>query len=275
MSDSRKLDPKQVMDEYVRDRGDIFPEFHFMASIVPETVHAIHQMAGYILRNDNQTTPDQELSTVMRELIATCYLSSKGDERFAANHVRRLYRMGVTNRVLMEAAEAMAPVTGHSSISHVAQAILLAHDPNYTFGKMPEGGEPSVLKPFPEMQLGRDKLGGAVDSLRDTLEWKEMAAIDPELASRAARLYDHCLAGDHDPGRLLGPGARELVAVAALCARGEVQIASAHIRRAYAYGVSRRKVLEAISCLANMTGIVTVQIGIRAIRLAEADGDAQ
>ena len=68
---------------------------------------------------------------------------------------------------------------------------------------------------------------------------------------------------------MLSPGARELVAVAALCARGQVDLAAIHIRRAYAYGFSRRKVLEAISCAQNMTGAVTVQLGIRAMQQAD------
>jgi alkylhydroperoxidase/carboxymuconolactone decarboxylase family protein YurZ len=226
-------------------------------------------MAGYILRNDNQTTPDQELSTVMRELIATCYLSSKGDERFAANHVRRLYRLGVTDRVIFEAAEAIAPVVGHSTISHVAQSIQLANDPAYTFGLLPEGGEPKELTEFPELRLGHTAKAFVPGGLLASPEWQEAGRIDPELAQRTAALVDHCLDADADGTRLLGPGVRELIAIAALCARGEAEIAARHIRRAYAFGLGRRQVLEAISCLINMTGAVTVEVGIRAIRLAE------
>ena len=117
------------MEEYVKNRGDIFEEWHFMAKYVPLTIVKLHDTAGYILQNDNKTTPDQELSVVFRELIALCQLSAKGDKRFAANHVRRLYRFGVTNAVIFEAAEAFAPVVGHSTIALVAQAILLGNDP--------------------------------------------------------------------------------------------------------------------------------------------------
>jgi len=62
---------------------------------------------------------------------------------------------------------------------------------------------------------------------------------------------------------------RELIAIAALCARGEVDFAAQHIRRAYAYGMNRRQVLEAISCVLPMTGALTVQIGARAMQQAE------
>src|SRR5665213_3092055 len=139
-------DPAALMEEYVRNRGDIFEEMYFMAKYIPLTIAKIHDTAGYILQNDNKSTPDQELSVVFRELIALCQLSAKGDLRFAANHVRRLYRFGVTNMVIFEAAESMAPIVGHASIALVAQAILLANDPAYPFGKMPDGGEPSQLK---------------------------------------------------------------------------------------------------------------------------------
>src|SRR5262249_47012491 len=171
-------DPAALMAEYIRNRGDIFEEWHFMAKYVPLTIVKLHDAAGYILQNDNKSTPDQELSVVFRELIALCQLSAKGDKRFAANHVRRLYRFGVTNAVMFEAAEAYAPVVGHSNISLVAQAILLGNDPSYPFGKMPEGGEPKTLTPFPEMKLGWDAKGPVETSLLERPEWQYAAAID-------------------------------------------------------------------------------------------------
>jgi alkylhydroperoxidase/carboxymuconolactone decarboxylase family protein YurZ len=262
------LDPAKIMEEYIKNRGDIFEEWHFMARYIPLTIVKLHDTAGYILQNDNKTTPDQELSVVFRELIALCQLSAKGDKRFAANHVRRLYRFGITNAVIFEAAESFAPVVGHSAIALVAQAILLANDPAYPFGKMPEGGEPKTLTPFPEMKLGWDANGEVERSLLDLPEWKYVAGIDPELAHRTAAIVDHCVT-DRKPERVLSPGARELIMVAALCARGEVDIAAAAIRRAYAYGFSRRQVLEAISCVQNMTGAVSVQLGVRAMQQAD------
>jgi len=261
-------DPAALMAEYVKNRGDIFEEWHFMAKYIPLTIAKLHDTAGYILQNDNKSTPDQELSVAFRELIALCQLSSKGDLRFAANHVRRLYRFGVTNAVIFEAAEGMAPVVGHSSIALVAQAILLANDPAYPFGKMPEGGEPARLTPFPEMSMGWTAEHDVPRSLMDEPEWQYAATIDPEFARRTTSFVDHCLT-DRRPGRVLSPGARELIAIAALCARGQVDLAAARIRRAYAYGFSRRKVLEAISCAQNMTGAATVQLGIRAMQQAD------
>jgi alkylhydroperoxidase/carboxymuconolactone decarboxylase family protein YurZ len=261
-------DPAELMAEYIRNRGDIFEEWHFMAKYVPLTIAKLHDTAGYILQNDNKSAPDQELSASFRELIALCQLSTKGDLRFAANHVRRLYRFGVTNAVIFEAAEGMAPVVGHSSIALVAQAILMANDPAYPFGKMPEGGEPKALVRFPEMDMGWTATGDVPNTLMDETEWQYAATIDPEFARRTASFVDHCLT-DRRPGRVLSPGARELVAIAALCARGQVDLAAIHIRRAYAYGFSRRKVLEAISCAQNMTGAATVQLGIRAMQQAE------
>jgi len=205
----------------------------------------------------------------MRELCA------RNDDRFAPNHIRRLYRMGVTNRVVFEAGAAIAPIVGWSTIAHVAQAILTANDPKYPYGDLPAGGEPAALTPFPELELGRDCAGGTDPGLLQTPEWKYVASIDAELARRAAAFVDHCLLAGGARGALLGPGARELIAIAALCARGEADLAAAHIARAYQYGVTRRQVLEAISCILPMTGALTVQIGARAMQQAEAAATAK
>ena len=74
---------------------------------------------------------------------------------------------------------------------------------------------------------------------------------------------------------MLGAGARELIAVAALCARGAADTAARHIRRAYAYGVTRLQVLEAISCVLPMTGALTVEIGARAMQQVDADANSR
>ena len=258
-----------VMKELIADRGDIFDEFHFMARARPATVNLIRRSAGYVHQYENQTTPDQELSCQMRELIALCQLCAQGDDRFAANHVRRLYRMGVTNNVMLEAAEAYAAVVGNSTIPHVAQAILTGNSADYPFGMLPPGGEPKTLVPFPELAMGRKKTHVENDGLSQAPEWQYIATIDPELARRAAEFVDHCLLPDGAHDELLGPGPRELLAVAALCVRGEVEFATQHIRRAYAYGMSRRQVMEAISCVLPMTGAISLQIGARALQAAD------
>jgi alkylhydroperoxidase/carboxymuconolactone decarboxylase family protein YurZ len=259
-----------IMQRFIRERGDLFEEFHLFAREAPETVDLVRRTAGYVHFYENQTTPDQVLSGPMRELIATCQLCAKNDDRFAPNHVRRLYRMGVTNRVMFEAGEGIAPVVGWSTVAHVAKAIITANDPAYPYGTLPPGGEPETLTRFPEMDLGRAAVKPASESLMETPEWRYVAQIDPELARRAVAFVDHCLLAGGARDRLLGPGARELIAIAALCARGEADIAAQHIRRAYAYGVTRRQVLEAVSCVLPMTGALTVQIGARAMQQAES-----
>jgi alkylhydroperoxidase/carboxymuconolactone decarboxylase family protein YurZ len=264
-----KLGAEEIMKRFVAERGDLFEEFHLFAREAPETVNLVRQTAGYVHFYDNQTRPDQELSGPMRELIATCQLCAKNDDRFAPNHVRRLYRMGVTNRVIFEAGAGIAPVVGWSTIAHIAQAILRANDPQYPYGELPPGGSPKELVPFPELSLGRTAQMPCNESLLDTPEWQYVAAIDPELARRAVAFVDHCLLAGGARTELLGPGARELIAIAALCARGEADIAAHHIRRAYAHGVTKHQVLEAISCVLPMTGALTVQIGVRAMQQAE------
>ena len=267
--DGKPLGAQEVMERFIAERGDLFEEFHLMAAAIPDTVNLIRVTAGYVHFYENQMTDEQELSGPMRELIATCQLCAKNDDRFAPNHVRRLYRMGITNRVIFEAATSIAPIVGWSTIAHVAQAILTANKAEYPYGVLPPGGEPKQLTPFPELDIGRARRGTARDRLLDTPEWQYVRKIDPELARRGSAFVDHCLLAEGASNALLGPGARELIAIAALCARGEVELAAQHIERAYAYGISRRKVLEAVSCVLPMTGALTVQIGARAMGLAD------
>jgi alkylhydroperoxidase/carboxymuconolactone decarboxylase family protein YurZ len=262
------------MQRFIKERGDLFEEFHLFAQQAPETVNLVRRTAGYVHFYENQTTPDQNLSGPMRELIATCQLCAKNDDRFAPNHVRRLYRMGVTNRVMFEAGEGIAPVVGWSTMAHIAKAILTANDSAYPYGEMPVGGEPKELTRFPELDLGREASGLSNESLIDTPEWRYVADIDPELARRAVAFVDHCLLAGGAKDKLLGPGARELITIAALCARGEVDIAAHHIKRAYAYGVTKHQVLEAVSCVLPMTGALTVQIGARAMQRVDAERGA-
>ena len=262
-------DPEELMREYVKNRGDIFEEWHFMAKYVPRTIELQHDASGYILKNDAKSTPDQVLSLPMRELGALCMLCAKGDLRFAANHVRRLYRAGITNAVIFEAAEAIAPVVGHSTISLVAQAIMLANDPSYPFGKMPEGGEPKQLTPFPEMKLGREPKTPQ-KPLLDSDNWKYALAIDPEFAKRTVKFVDHCNAVDRKKEHALGRGVRALIAIAALCWRGQREMCAEQIRIAYDYGLTKRQVLEAISLAQNMTGAASSEVGIEAMRLVDA-----
>jgi alkylhydroperoxidase/carboxymuconolactone decarboxylase family protein YurZ len=261
----------EIVQRFIQERGDLYEEFHLFAREAPETVNLIRRTAGYVHFYENQTTPEQNLSGPMRELIATCQLCAQNDDRFAPNHVRRLYRMGVTNRVLFEAGEAIAPVVGWSTVAHVAKAILTANDPAYPYGELPPGGEPKTLTRFSELDLGREAATQTMDSALDTPEWRYVASIDPELARRAGAFVDHCLFAGGSRDRLLGAGARELVAIAALCARGAADSAAQHIRRAYACGVTRLQVLEAISCVLPMTGALTVEIGARAMQQVDAD----
>jgi alkylhydroperoxidase/carboxymuconolactone decarboxylase family protein YurZ len=187
--------------------------------------------------------------------------------------VRRLYGLGITNKVMFEAASAMAPVTGWTTIAHVATAIITANKPEYPFGKMPPGGEPAVLEPFPELDIGRERIAGDPDdSELGKDEYAYIASLDPDLARVAARWVDYCLCqgARSTAATRLGPGARELVTIAAACARGEVEFAAQHMRRAYDFGITRVQVIEAVSCVLPMTGAMTLKIGVRAMKLAEA-----
>ncbi len=267
--DNEDMSAEAVIARAIARRGEIFDEFRLLAQESPRTYDLISKTAGYMHHYTGEAGAAQKLSGTLRELIALCQLCAKGDDRFAANHVRRLWQHGVTNKVMVEAATAIAPIVGWSTIAHVTLAILTANDPQYPFGKIPPGGAPTTLTPFPELAVGRDKTVAADESLLATPEWQYVATLDPELARRAAQWVDHCLLPDGAHEELLGPGPRELIAIAALCARGEVEFAAQHVRRAYRYGITRLQVLEAISCVLPMTGALTVQIGVRAMQLAD------
>ena len=276
MSTSSKedLSPEAILARATSARGDIFPEWKPIAYALPQTYDLINKTGSYLHQYHGQSPDKQALSGPMRELIAIPALCAKGDMRHSPNHIRRIYRMGVTNKVILEAAAAFGTVAGWSSMTFVSLAILEANSPDYPYGKLPEGGEPKTLTPFPELKMGRKRKGKGTgkenESLLDTPEWRYAAGIDPELARRCAAFVDHCLLAGGAKDEALGPGPRELIAIAALCTRGEVELAAQHIRRAYDYGMSKRQVLEAISCVLPMSGMVSGQLGWRAMRLADA-----
>lgn len=271
--DNEDMSPEAVVARAIARRGEIFDEFKLLAREAPRTYDLISKTAGYMHHYAGSEGAAQKLSGTMRELIALCQLCAKGDDRFAANHVRRLWHRGATNAIMLEAATAIAPIVGWSTIAHVALAIINASDPAYPFGKLPPDGPPTTLVHFPELDMGRSRSGSGDESLLDTPEWRYIATMEPELAKRAAQWVDHCLLPGGDDDARLGPGPRELVAIAALCARGEVDLAAQHIRRAYDWGMTRMQVLEAISCVLPMTGALSVQIGVRAMQLAESQGE--
>jgi len=270
VKDAEDLSPEAVLARATAARGDIFPEWKPLAHASPKTYHLINQTVSYLHSYHGQEVTSEQLSGPMRELIAIPALGAKGDLRHAPNHVRRAYRMGLTNKVLFEGAAAFASVIGWASMTFMSLAIMEANNPLYPYGQLPAGGEPKELAPFPEMALGRARSSKTSESLADAPEWRYAAGIDPELVRRAAAFIDHCLVADGAQDAILGPGPRELIAIAALCTRGEVELAARHMRRAYDYGMTRRHVLEAICCVLPMTGIVTGQLGLRAMQMADA-----
>jgi len=262
------LSPEAVLARATAARGDIFPEWKTLVYASPKTYHLINQTVSYLHQYQGQAAAAGQLSVQMRELIAIPALCAKGDLRHAPNHIRRMYREGLTNKALFEGAAAFASVAGWASLTYVSLAIEQANSADYPFGKLPPGGEPKELKPFPEMTIGRTRRSIASESLADTEEWRYAATIDAELTKRVSAFIDHCVAADGESDALLGPGPRELIVVAALCTRGEVDLAAAHIRRAYDYGMTPQHVLDAICCVVPMNGVVSATLGLRAMRLA-------
>ena len=266
---SESLTQEELLAKATKARGDIFPDWKPLAHASPETYHLITETGSYLHSYHGVTHTADQLSGPMRELIAIPALCSKGDMRHSPNHVRRAYRMGLTNKALFEGAIAFSAVVGWSNLTFVSLAIMQANDPLYPYGELPAGGEPKELKPFPEMTMGRTRRSEGPESAAETPEWRYAASIDAELVRRATAFADHCLLAGGAKDELLGPGPRELIAIPALCMRGEVDLAAAHIRRAYDYGMTKRHVLEAICSVLPMSGMVTGQIGFRAMQLAD------
>ena len=264
------LTPEAVLARATKARGDIFPEWKPFAHALPKTYHLINEAGSYLHQYHGQAQTADRLSAQMRELIAIPALCAKGDMRHSPNHVRRAYRLGLTNTALFEAASAYATVVGWSLLTFVSLAIMEANNPLYPYGELPARGEPDALERFPEMDQGRKREGVRRESLADLPEWRYAAHIDAELTRRAAAFADQCLLAGGATDEILGPGPRELIAIAALCTRGEVEIAAEHMIRAYEFGMTRRNVLDAICCVLPMSGLVTGQLGLRAMQLADA-----
>ena len=266
------MSPDAVLARAVAARGDIYPEWAYVIRATPNLFELLQATGGYFHKYKGKAAAGEELSPEMRELIATAALAAKPDVRYAANHVRKMYRMGLTNRVIFEAASVFACVSGFSTVAHTAEAVMVANSADYTFGKMPDGGAPTVLTPFPELAMGRDaKEHAAARASSTRRNGSSRSELEAEFARRATGWVDHALLADGagEPDALLGTGPRELIMIAALCVRGEVEMAADHMLRAYDYGMTRGHVLDAIISVLPMTGIVTAQLGLRAIKLAE------
>jgi alkylhydroperoxidase/carboxymuconolactone decarboxylase family protein YurZ len=180
-----------------------------------------------------------------------------------------MYRLGMTNKLILEGALAFAVVVGWATMLNVAYAIMEANSKDYPFGKLPEGGEPKELTPFPELTMGRKRLTGSEEPLAETAPWKYGSSIDPELVKRISAWTGWASGIDAGDDALLGPGPRALIIIAGLATRGDVARAARTIKRAYDYGMNKRQVLEAISAVVPMTGMISLEVGLEAMRLAD------
>src|SRR6266508_2767106 len=195
-------------------------ETRMLASYSPEL--AASGVAHYVHQYDDRPKAGQQLSTQMRELLALVALVSKAEGvRFAASHIRRLYHMGVTSAVIVEALWAAEPVFGRANMVRGMQAIRLANDPSNTEGRLPADGEPRELRAFRELQLGKDGPREARvqdQGLGASPELEYVARIDPKLAELAVAHHNLVYqdGGVERSDALLPPAAAELIAIAAL-----------------------------------------------------------
>lgn len=264
-------DVEATLERHRRARGDSFWEYDLLMAYPKAASAASVGLSAYVHAYEGARADLQVLSVQMRELIATVLLTGKGHERFAANHVRKLYRLGVTNAVIVEAFLAAAPALGPATMVLAMAAIHRANDPGNLEGALPPGGEPKTLVEFPEMRLGREVSTALSPDLLPGADavWQYAARIDPVLQDLARRYYDNAYALSADPADCLLPAAtRHLVAIPALSWRGAVELAADHCRRATRLGVSAKQIVAALGCGFPMTGLTTVEVGLRAMMLA-------
>ena len=133
------MSPEAILARAAKARGDVFPEWKLVAHTIPHTYDLIGRAGSYLHQYHGEAESKDKLSAQMRELIATPALCAKEDMRHAPNHIRRMYRMGMTNRVLFEAATAFATVVGWSSLTYVSLAVEQANSSDYPFGSLPAG----------------------------------------------------------------------------------------------------------------------------------------
>ena len=222
-------------------------------------------LGDYVHHYEQNGYEGQSLSTQMREIIATLMLVVMGHHRFAARHIRRLYRLGVTPQVVVDAFWAASPVIGRAHVLTGIRTIHYANDPSNLEGTLPPGGPPTELKEFAELHLGNQ--GGGKKALASRPEFQLVAELDPRLAELALGFYERVLGTERD--WTLPVGARELIVIVGLCWRGMATLAADHIREAYACGATPKQVLEAISSAMPMTGLVTLQVGGQALLMAQ------
>jgi alkylhydroperoxidase/carboxymuconolactone decarboxylase family protein YurZ len=227
-------------------------------------------LGDYLHHYEQAGYQGQQLSTQFRELIATLMLAVVGHQRFAARHIRRLYRLGVTSQVVIDAFWAASPFVGRAHVLTGVRCVYLAEDPTNLEGSLPSDGPPRVLSDFPELHFGDTPFERS--SLASTPEWQLIARVDPRLAELTVDFYAEIL-GANENGRswTLPPASRELIAVVCLSWRGLSELAAEHVRTALESGLEVKHILEALSAAVPMTGLVTLQVGARAVLLAVRD----
>jgi alkylhydroperoxidase/carboxymuconolactone decarboxylase family protein YurZ len=240
-------------------RGDLFwetVELARLSSHYPDT-----PIGAYVHQYQGHGDASQLLSAQMRELIATVMLVATGKLRFGANHVRRLYRMGVTDAVILEAFWAGAPFFGRANLLLAVQAIHMASDVSHHEGALPPNGPPTELVDFQELHFGNDGQEGKPDA--GSRPWQLISSLDPKLAALAMDFYGRTLSA-REPW-ILPVAARELIAVVVLSWRGLPSMAAIHIARALRCGLTARHVLDALSAAIPMTGLTTLEVGTQAM----------
>jgi alkylhydroperoxidase/carboxymuconolactone decarboxylase family protein YurZ len=172
----------------------------------------------------------------------------------------------VTSQVVVDVFWAASPYIGRAHVLTGIRCIHLANDASNLEGTLPPGGAPTSLTDFAELHLSNTGPGRTL--LADTPEWQLIAQVDPRLAELTLGFYEEVMGASRT--WTLPVAARELIAIVCLAWRGMVDLAADHVRVALAGGVDSRQVVEALSAAVPMTGLVTLQVGARAMLLAQS-----
>jgi alkylhydroperoxidase/carboxymuconolactone decarboxylase family protein YurZ len=222
-------------------------------------------LGDYVHHYEQAGYEGQQLSSQFRELIATLMLVVVGHNRFAARHIRRLYRLGVTGQLVVEVFWAASPFIGRAHVLSGVRAVHLANDASNQEGTLPPAGPPLELADFPELHLGSNRSVTEADLGPD---FTVVSEIDPQLAAVILNFYSNVMGSTRSWA--LPPTARELIAIVCLAYRGLLDLTADHVRIALRGGATVRHVVEALSAAIPMTGLATLQIGLKALSIARA-----
>ena len=184
----------------------------------------MRRTAGYVHFYEDQTTPDQVLSGPMRELIATCQLCAKNDDA-SRRTTFGAFTAWRHNKLLFEAAKASRPSLAGPRFAHIAKAIITRQRRGVSVRHAAARRRTEELTPFADLTSPHDGHDRERRPARDA-EWQYVRRDRPRSRAPRGRVRRSLSPRQRRSRQAASDPARELIAIAALCARGEVDIAA-------------------------------------------------